>query len=181
MRLLVEDIKTSPTEICFNEAVESLNRILQEGGSADFRLPVPPHARVTHWRSGATLFFVGTIQGEVTAQCARCLEEYSLPLARHFSVALTPYVEEEREKELSQDELEFSFYTGDEIDLSALVQEQILLTLPSRPLCREDCQGLCAQCGTNLNLQLCECRPSRSDSPFSVLATLAVSLTGASK
>lgn len=181
MRLLVEDIKSLPTEICFVEAVEGLNRILEEGGGTEFRLTLSPRVRITHWRSGDTLFFTGTVHGEAAGQCARCLEAYPLPLARQFSVALTPHAASGREKELSHGELEFSFYTGDEIDVSALVQEQILLTLPSRPLCSEDCRGLCAQCGTNLNLQRCECRPLRPDSPFSALATLRVSPTGASK
>jgi uncharacterized protein len=181
VRLLVEDIKSSPTRICFTEAVEGLNRILEKGGGADFRVTRPPQAEVTHWRSGVTLFFRGTIEGEVTGQCARCLEMYLFPFTRQFSAALTPPAVTEREKELSPEELEFSFYTGDEIDVSALVQEQILLTLPSRPLCREDCKGLCAQCGTNLNLQPCECRPLRSDSRLSVLVTLHVSPPTTSK
>jgi uncharacterized protein len=181
VKLLVDDIKSSPADIHFVEAIQGLNRILEKDGEAEFRLFVPPQVSVTYWRSGADLFFTGTIRGELIGQCARCLEEHSVLLGRQFSVVLTPQRFVGREKELNHEELGYSFYTGDEIDLSALVQEQIFLTLPSRPLCREDCKGLCVQCGANLNLQACECRPLWKDSRLSVLSTLRISPANISK
>lgn len=181
MKLLVEDIKPVPAEIHFIEAAQGLNRILEKDGDAEFHLSAPSAVSVTHWRSGTQLFFVGTITGEVTSRCARCLEEYPVPLTRQFSVVLTPQAEVRREMELSHEELEYSFYTGDEIDLSALVQEQILLSLPSLPLCREECKGLCIQCGVNLNVQSCECRSPWKDSRLSVLSALRIPPTGVSK
>jgi uncharacterized protein len=181
VKLLVEDIKSSPTEIHFAEAVQGVNRILERDGKAEFCLLVPPQVSATHWRSGKDLFFVGTITGELTGQCARCLEEYSFALIRQFSVTLTPQHAAGRERELSYEELESSLYTGDEIDLSALIQEQILLTLPSRPLCSEDCKGLCIQCGANLNLQSCECRPLWKDTRLALLSTLRVAPAGTAK
>lgn len=181
MKLLVEDIKSSPTEIHFAEAVQGLNRILERDGKAEFCLLVPPQVSATHWRSGKDLFFIGTITGELTGQCARCLEEYSFALVRQFSVTLTPQHAAGRERELSYEELESSLYTGDEIDLSGLIQEQILLTLPSRPLCSEDCKGLCIQCGANLNLQSCECRPLWKDTRLALLSTLRVAPVGTAK
>jgi uncharacterized protein len=181
VKLLVEDIKSSPTEIRFAEAVQGLNRILERDGKAEFRLLVPPQVSAIHWRSGKDLFFVGTITGELTGQCARCLEEYSFALVRQFSVTLTPQHATGRERELSYEELESSLYTGDEIDLSALIQEQVLLTLPSRPLCSEDCKGLCVQCGANLNLQSCECRPLWKDTRLALLSALRVAPAGTAK
>jgi uncharacterized protein len=78
------------------------------------------------------------------------------------------------EVELSGDELDLSFYEGDQVDLSPLVREQIILALPTRPLCRDNCKGLCASCGINLNTQACSCTVSGGDPRLAVLRTLKV-------
>ena len=57
----------------------------------------------------------------------------------------------EAEREVEDDDLETSYYRDDQIDLNELLREQFYLALPMKPLCREDCKGLCPQCGTNLN------------------------------
>jgi uncharacterized protein len=63
----------------------------------------------------------------------------------------------EGEREVAEEDLETSYYRDDQIDLNELMREQFYLALPMKPLCREDCRGLCPQCGTNLNLGGCEC------------------------
>ena len=70
---------------------------------------------------------------------------------------------------LRTEDLEFSLYDGDQIDLAPLVAEQLILALPSRALCREDCQGLCPSCGTNLNLHQCGCAQQARDPRLAVL------------
>jgi uncharacterized protein len=172
----IEDVTTSPTEVRFTEGAQELNRILSQDGEAEYRLAAPLQVSVTHVRSGEDLLFTGTIDGELTGQCARCLEEYPLTLAREFSVVLVPQRALGREMELSREELSASFYSGQAIDVSALVQEQTLLALPSQPLCHEECKGLCPECGANLNLAPCECRPAWEDPRLAVLSTLRVSL-----
>ena len=57
----------------------------------------------------------------------------------------------EGEREIEEDDLTTAFYEDDEIDLGQLMHEQFYLALPMKPLCRDDCKGLCAMCGTNLN------------------------------
>jgi uncharacterized protein len=97
--------------------------------------------------------------------------------------------ETELRQELREDELSASFYQGDSIDVSALVQEQILLTLPSVPLCKEECKGLCAQCGVNLNQETCECQLTKQtqltwkeqDPRLAVLSSLRASRQGITK
>jgi len=175
VKIPVDDIKTFPSEIHFTEEVDELNRLLAEDSDAEYRLTVPLQVNVTHLRSGEELLFSGTIRGELIGQCARCLEEYPLTLEREFSVILSPQRALGRERELSHEELSASFYSGDMIDLSALMREETLLALPSRPLCREECRGLCAQCGTNLNLETCSCQPAWRDPRLAILSTLRVS------
>jgi len=172
MKLLIEDIAISPTELNFIEGAQEVNRLLASDEEAAYRLLSPLQVQLIHVRSGEDLLFTGTLHGEVTGLCARCLEEYPLVLAREFSVVLTPQRALGREMELSREELSASFYSGETIDLSALIQEQILLALPSQPLCREECRGLCSQCGANFNLDPCECQPTWKDPRLEILSTL---------
>jgi uncharacterized protein len=176
VKILIEDITPSPTALSFTEDGQQLNRTLAPGGSqAEYCLTAPLQVDMTHVRSGEDLLLNGTVQGVLSGQCARCLETYPFTLSRSFSLVLTPQRSLGREVELSQDELSASFYSGEQVDLSALVHEQILLALPSVPLCREECRGLCDQCGTNLNRETCECRPAWHDPRLAIFATLRIS------
>ena len=67
------------------------------------------------------------------------------------------------EREVEEEDLETSYYRDDQIDLNELLREQFYLALPMKPLCREDCTGLCPQCGTNLNTGTCACAPQWED------------------
>jgi uncharacterized protein len=58
------------------------------------------------------------------------------------------------------------------LDLAHMLREQFYLAMPMRPLCREDCRGLCPQCGTNLNVDSCGCTRERHDPRFDGLRTL---------
>ena len=74
--------------------------------------------------------------------------------------------------ELDIDEDQYT-YTGHVLELDDAVRTAILLELPSRILCKEDCRGLCAQCGANLNVNACSCQKDlTSRNPFSALASL---------
>lgn len=175
MKILIEDITTIPAEVDFVEAMPGLNALLTRNGEADYRLQTPLHVHAIHMRSEEELLFTGTLHGELIGRCARCTEDYTLPLAHEFSFVLTPQrTVGGREVELSREELSASFYSGETVDLSALMQEQTLLALPSLPLCNEACRGLCAQCGANLNLAPCGCRSTSQNPRLTVLSTLRV-------
>jgi uncharacterized protein len=75
----------------------------------------------------------------------------------------------EAEREVEDDDLETSYYRDDEIDLNELLREQFYLALPMKPLCREECRGLCPQCGTNLNTGSCDCAPEWVDPRLAAL------------
>ena len=170
MKICIEDILSSPTEITFTEDAQELCQALfsGQGGKAynqEYSCGESPSIWMSHFRSEKDIFLNGTIQGRLSGQCGRCLEPYAFALDREFSLVLspqpTPGQEIELGQELREDELSTSFYHGDTIDLSALVHEQILLTLPSIPLCKEECRGLCAQCGADLNHETCECQQTQ--------------------
>jgi len=97
--------------------------------------------------------------------CARCLEEFLYPMNIDINLQYRPQEESGREQE---EEIEVTYYSGTTIDLSEDIRQAILLAIPVKPICRENCQGLCPFCGQNLNLVKCECSPP-SDSRWSKL------------
>lgn len=182
MHLLIENIDTSPTAVCFAEEDRPLNRLLSTRPgreSGEYRLTRAVQVSVQYMRSGDDLLFDGTLSGELAGQCVRCLDEFRLPLRRAFSCVLIPAHqlgtfarETEPSRELKAEDLAASFYSGEQVDVSALVHEQLLLALPSAPRCRDTCKGLCAQCGVNLNVQTCSCRSGWTDPHLAVLSRL---------
>ena len=182
MKIHIEDILTSPTVLAFTEEAQEFGQFLSSAqATPEYRVEAPPHIRLNHFRSGQDLFFAGSVQGTLSAQCVRCLESYTFPLDRSFSMVLRPAPRLGREIELGQDELSASFYHGEHIDVSALVHEQVMLALPSAPVCYEECRGLCSQCGINLNQDSCACQPSAKDSPLALLSSVRVSPQGVIK
>ena len=117
---------------------------------------------------------VGTVATELELPCSRCLEPFRLPVAAPFDRRYLPAseVSSEGEREVDDEDLETSYYENDAIDLNELLREQFYLALPMKPLCQEECQGLCAQCGTNLNTGKCDCAPVWEDPRLAALKGL---------
>jgi DUF177 domain-containing protein len=174
VKLNVHEIDEVAKELVYEESTSALNGLLLHGGVCDFEFSAPAEVRVQYYRAGQELFFQGRISGGVVGHCARCLEAYTFDIGKQFSVVLVPKPAAPEAAELNADDLDLSFYDGDEIDLSPLVREQIILALPTRPLCRESCKGLCPQCGANNNLEPCGCAAARGDPRFAVLRNLKV-------
>jgi len=108
---------------------------------------------------------VGTARTELELACSRCLEPFRIAVNAPFDLRFLPAAEMStaEEGEVQDEDLETSYYRGDQIDLKELLREQFYLALPMKPLCREDCHGLCPQCGTNLNTGTCACTPVWED------------------
>jgi uncharacterized protein len=117
---------------------------------------------------------VGRVGTTLEMACSRCLEPFTFAVDAPFDLRYQPHAAHrgEGEREIEADDLDTAFYENDEIDLAQLMQEQIYLTLPMKPLCRDDCQGLCPQCGTNLNKGACDCTTGWEDPRLAALRAL---------
>ncbi len=73
---------------------------------------------------------------------------------------------------MDEDETEVGYYEGESLELAEVVREQILLWLPMRWICQEDCRGICSQCGANLNLEDCGCREELADDRWEALRSM---------
>ena len=78
----------------------------------------------------------------------------------------------EVEQEIGDDDLATAYYREGMLDLVELMREQFVLALPMKPLCAEDCRGLCPECGTNLNKGQCGCTPRWEDPRLAALKSL---------
>ncbi|MFZ0663526.1 MAG: DUF177 domain-containing protein [Acidobacteriaceae bacterium] len=107
--------------------------------------------------------------------CARCLEPVRSALQGRFDLLFRPLGADagSPERSISADEAEISYYQESGLLLEDVLREQVLLSLPTRTLCREDCKGLCPRCGCNLNSETCACDPAMVDPRWSALSDLA--------
>lgn len=175
MKLRVDDISADTRELSFLEPEQEINRVLGQGTPAEYHLPAAIAVKVSHYRAGTEVFLEGEVSARAGAACARCAEDFATVKSRRFRYVLAPrVVGDDKHPDLRAEDLEFSFYDGEEIDLTPLVREQMLLALGDRPICREDCKGLCPRCGANLNEGACGCRSEAPDPRFAVLRSLKV-------
>ena len=117
---------------------------------------------------------VGSVRTSIELACGRCLEGFEMPVAESFDVLYLPHTPagSAEERMVEDDDLSTAFYEDNVIDLGQLMQEQCYLAVPMKPLCREECRGLCSECGTNLNAGSCECRQTWVDPRLAVLDQL---------
>lgn len=103
----------------------------------------------------------GKVVTELELDCVRCLDPVRESVQREFELFFQQresleYVEHD-EIGLEQADTQTSFLTGSELSLNEVIQEQVLLALPMKPLCGSECRGLCPVCGIRLNKNTCEC------------------------
>jgi uncharacterized protein len=176
MKIPVDEIPQSPKEITYSENIEDLNKIFRRSDHPEFDFPPSLKVDVVYYKSGPDIFFNGHLRGQFFGCCGRCLENYGFTLEKDFAFVLTPEPSkaERGAEELHSAELGLSYYSGDEIDLAPLIAEQVMLSLPTRPLCGEECRGLCKSCGANLNRESCDCSADTSDPRMAIFRTLKV-------
>ena len=92
--------------------------------------------------------------------CDRCLEEVDVPILIDFEKEVDMKLDEEERIQALDEQY---YIEGYNLDVDQLVCSEILVSWPSKVLCREDCKGLCNTCGTNLNLKTCDCEPTDLD------------------
>jgi len=116
----------------------------------------------------------GRVSTRLELACSRCLEPFDWPVDAAFDLQYQPKAryEEHQEREIREDDFSAAFYENETIDLGQLMAEQFHLALPMKPLCTDDCRGLCPQCGTNLNRSTCDCRRDWDDPRLAALRAL---------
>lgn len=135
------------------------------------RLTEPPQIAGRINRSGHEVRLRGRITARAEVDCDRCLKVVTVPIETGYDVTYVPasdYVEQST-AELQEEDLALSVYEDELIDIDELVREQVLLAIPARALCTEDCKGLCPVCGANRNDTPCDCESQATDPRWGAL------------
>ena len=163
MRVIVSEIPEGGVAVPI--AGDSLDREALRGIVFD----APPVGDVFVEKAGLDVFVRGHLAAVLRLDCSRCLEHVAYPLDVDFRHTLRPCDKRgmtSKEQELHAEDLEFGYYEGDLVELNPIIEEQIVLSVPMKPLCRDDCKGLCPRCGFNLNESSCGCPRTDTGSPF---------------
>ncbi|MDD3225305.1 MAG: DUF177 domain-containing protein [Clostridium sp.] len=108
--------------------------------------------------------FDGCIKGEIELTCSRCLKKFAHELNIEFHEKLTNNPENKDD--------EVIFIDNDNFDLTEIVENNVIVSLPIKRLCKPDCKGLCPTCGADLNHETCKCEDQKIDPRFEELKKL---------
>jgi uncharacterized protein len=168
MRIDLTDIARAPGAHAAHSFEEPLT------GDPDIELARPARGSFTVTNTGRLLVLRGAMNAEVRLACARCLEplvvKIEATLSEEFSAR--PAAESREEGTIDVEEPERAALHENLLDLSELVRQNIIVNLPIRPLCREDCAGICPHCGDVLNAGPCGCPPEEPLGPLVELGRL---------
>ncbi|WP_164001328.1 YceD family protein [Pyxidicoccus caerfyrddinensis] len=187
MLVKIEQIKETGLQLNEPIGLNLLGEALGGGESGEdtgFRAAGPSTLKASLRKVSGGVLLEGQFTATVTSQCKRCLGDVELKVPVSFTLNLVPkalvhgddYLKDDEslmeKKERSQGETGGSFemedadqevFDGKTIDLDPIVREQLILALPLTIVCREDCKGLCPQCGINRNDATCSCETKPVD------------------
>ena len=136
-----------------------------EDGQVGCNRPVGVQGSVTNTGKGYLVRV--RLSTAVVLQCTRCLTTFTLALERDMEEIFYP---EGLRGQVAEDREVVSYFTDDTLDLAEPIRENLQLALPMKRLCREQCRGLCPQCGRDLNEGECGCRRAEPDPRWARLA-----------
>ena len=150
--------------------MEELNIFSLKKGKSTVKIDIPPEkldiqdavkkrvkGELVIEKRGNIIEIQGVIHYTLRLTCARCLEEFDKNVDEKIHLLLRKGKERIlKEKELTDEDIDTVYIMGDAFDLSPEIRDMILLSIPIKPLCKEDCKGLCPVCGKNLNKGPCE-------------------------
>lgn len=155
----IKDLEDGPVHLKVNTTSEDLDLVDPEfkfshvDGDVEFSLVRP------------RVVARGTLETTATSHCVRCLTEAVIPVKARVDATYEneKQIRETRGDIVAPEEQIITPFNGDWIQPEPELREAILLELPTLPLCKPDCMGLCPKCGANLNEGPCECDKSDED------------------
>ena len=139
---------------------------------AEFQQSGPLQVNAVAELVGTEIRIRGHLKTHLSACCDRCLVPVEFPVERDFELFYRSMenIAREEEIEVPKDELGVGFFSGEGIELAEVVTEQVILSVPMKKVCRDECRGLCPVCGVDRNREECQCAPPpQQESPFSRL------------
>jgi uncharacterized protein len=162
IKLDIGSIPEGESHIDLSAGASELGVSLESG-----RLESPVRAGFDVSRKGNELLLRGTASVTAILECARCLDEYTYILEAPIQLWCVIGAET---GEGEQRENIMEIPSGAKVaDLADHLRSELLVLVPFKPLCRDDCKGLCSKCGANLNIEACSCKSEKHDSRWDAL------------
>ncbi|MDD2852949.1 MAG: DUF177 domain-containing protein [Desulfuromonadaceae bacterium] len=178
MKVTVEHIKDTPFVLHLDEAVDSFPLLAGMQNDNGCCITGRITGDIFATREFNTIRVAGRLVAPLELSCSRCLAEYVSSIDTSFTIFFrketTGVSCDEDEIELGEMDLISSVYSGDEIDLTHEVEEQIAMEIPLKPLCSESCKGLCHVCGIDLNSSSCACGEQPTSLAFGALKNFKI-------
>jgi len=179
VKIAVDHIQDKPLVLDFEEPVESYQLLAEMQREGHCRFIGPIRGKISVVREYDLLRVSGKVTAPVAYSCSRCLLDYDSLIDNDFIIFFRKDISghsEEDEIELGEKDLISSSYSGDTIDLTHEVEEQVALEIPLKPLCSHSCKGLCHVCGIDLNRSpQCSCGSDTINHVFGALKDFRVS------
>lgn len=160
MKINVSDIKRS-------HGLSRTLRFEEEVRPEGVELTAPVQADLKLTNVGSRILLEGDLRTRVRQQCSRCAAEFDGPLEVEVEEQFLPHDSPEvpQGEEIEPDQLNVFTYEDDIIEIDEVIRQNLVASLPTKPLCAEDCRGLCYGCGANLNEKSCDCESEESVDP----------------
>ncbi len=129
--------------------------------SAVFLKPV--HAELTVKKVGEEILIKGKLVTSLSLICSRCLVPFETSVDSKFDLVYLPEELDVMQDQLESDDMNKLFYYDGKIDIEEVILEQLNLVFPAKPLCADDCQGICPVCGKIIRESECVCVQESSD------------------
>ncbi len=170
MRVNIDEIKGAGLERSWDVTREQLDEVVRDD-RAGYRAAAAARVSARLDKLARRVRLRAATRAELTCPCGRCLAPVTVAVPVEFELSLVPAEEvspsgekERRDREegpvggsFRAEDADEERYHGKIIDLDPILREQILLSLPAYPVCRDGCRGLCPACGQNLNERECGC------------------------
>lgn len=137
----------------------------------EFNNPLSCAIRLFH-HGDDNVYVTADIETKILVECGRCIIPFEVDINTTLELLFSVGSESSEESEADE-----RYYDGETLDISEDVRQALVLEIPAWPLCSETCEGLCPQCGAELNISECSCEPTdeapaSTSSPFSVLSKM---------
>ena len=169
MRIELENLEGGKSDFAHVYNPEELNPVDER-----VKLTAPATVNGKVRLSGNEVFVNGHFDTRAQVECDRCLKPIELSVSADFELEYITGSEYESTAvaELTEAEMSVAVFDGEALDVDEIVKEQILLAVPTRMLCREDCKGICPECGVDRNTGECNCETKEIDPRWAALKNL---------
>ncbi len=172
MIIEIEELEKNPGKVIEFLFEESLDAFEYKGENIEFAEDVLVEGGAVKVKGGFMVW--GEITTSLKLRCSRCLTIFNFPIKVEFEIEYRKGVEKfsGKERSLKDEDFRVSYFEGETIDIEDDVKQFIILSIPMKPLCRDDCKGLCPICGKNLNEGKCNCSQDLYDPRWNALKEL---------